>query len=38
MVQETVDIEVELFEKHQRKQPLWPLDAAQRFQLLYRQK
>lgn len=38
LVQETVDIEVELFEKYQRKCDLWPLEAVKNFQLLYRQK
>lgn len=38
LVQETVDIEVELFEKYQRKCDLWPLEAVKSFQLLYRQK
>lgn len=35
MVREVVDIQLELFEKHAAKKQLWPVAAAQAFELIY---
>jgi hypothetical protein len=36
MVKEVLDIELELQDKYTKKKPLWPLEAVDKFQLLYR--
>ncbi len=37
LIEETLNIELELLDKYQRRQPLWPLEAVKSFDVIYRE-